>query len=163
MSRKRTILLGLIGCSSGLLLLLPCGFYGLWFAVSVGSDDGSPRLAAEWRAALEAAPGPDEAAAADPDVVVLRFPTGEWVFGKSQDSHGIWRRGGGTLVVRDSRGRVRAFFGHMCGPRYMADAFGTANPSLDAFYRRVVEDRKVEYLFPDAAGPDAALDRRPAR
>src|SRR5262245_2482643 len=112
MSRRRTILWVLIGCAG--LLILPCGCYGLWVAVSVSNNSGSPELAADWRAALLAAAGPDEAAAADPDVVVLRFPNGEWVFGKSRNSHGIWRRGGGTLVVRDSRGRVRAFFGHMC-------------------------------------------------
>jgi hypothetical protein len=161
MRRRRTVLWVLIGCA--VVLVPPCGFYGLWFAVSAGSDSGSPELAAEWRAALLAATGPDEAAASDPDVVVLRFPNGEWVFGKSQDSHGIWRRGGGTLVVRDSQGRVRAFFGHMCGPRYMEDAFGTNNPSLDAFYDRVVEYGKVEYTFPDASHPDVAPDRRPKK
>jgi hypothetical protein len=71
------------------------------------------------------------------------------VFGKSQDSHGVWRRGGGTLVVRDSRGRVRAFFGHMCGPRYMEWAFGTQNLSLNAFYDRVIHEGNVEYNFDD--------------
>ncbi len=161
MRRGRTIVWVLIGCAG--LLLLPCGFYGFWWAVSAGSNRGSPALAAKWRAALLAASGPDAAAAADPDVVVLRFPNGEWVFGKSQDSHGVWRRGGGTLVVRDSRGRVRAFFGHMCGSRYMAWAFGTDNPSLDAFYDRVVRDGKVEHTFPDAAEPAVAPDRRPSR
>ena len=161
MRRKRTVLWVLIGCA-GLLLLLPCGLFGFWFAVEVGSSSGSPELAAEWWAAFLAALGPDEAAAADPDVVVLRFPNGEWAFGKSQDSHGIWRRGGGTLVVRDSRGRVRAFFGHVCGPRYMEWGLGREHPSLDAFYSRVAEGRTVEHALPDAAGPTAAPDRRPA-
>jgi hypothetical protein len=159
MSRRRAILWVLIGFAG--LLMLPCGFYGLWFAVAAGSNSGSPELAAEWRAALLAAPGPDEAATADPDVVVLRFQNGEWAFGKSQDSHGVWRRGGGTMVVRDSRGRVRAFFGHMCGARCMEDAFGRNIPSLDAFYQRVVADGKVEHTFPDAAQPDAGPARAP--
>jgi hypothetical protein len=154
MSRRRIILWVLIGCAG--LLMLPCGFFGLWFALEAGSSNGSPELAAEWRAALLAAPGPDEAAAADPDVVVLRFPNGEWAFGKSQDSHGTWRRGGGTLVVRDSRSRVRAFFGHVCGPHYMQWGFGRDHPSLDAFYDRVVESGYVEYTFPDAAEPASA-------
>jgi hypothetical protein len=155
MSRRRAVLWVLLGFAG--LLMLPCGFYGLWFAAASGSDRGSPELAAEWRDALLAAPGPDEAAAADPDVVVLRFPSGEWVFGKSQDSHGVWRRGGGTLVIRDSRGRVRAFFGHMCGARCMEDTFGRDNPSLDAFYQRVVAHCVVEHTFPDAA-PDPARE-----
>lgn len=160
-SRRRTTLWLLIGCAG--LLLLPFGCYGLWWSVSVSNNRGSPELAAEWRDALLAAAGPDEAAAADPDIVVLRFPNGEWVFGKSQDSHGIWRRGGGTLVVRDSRGRVRAFFGHMCGPRYLAFEFGSDYPSLDAFYDSVLQHRIVEHIFPDAAEPGVAPGRRPAR
>lgn len=147
------ILTGLAGC----VLLGGCGLYAIWLTLAT-NDRGSPELAMEWRTILLASPGPEEAVAADPEVVVLRFPNGEWVFGKSQNSHGCWRRGGGTLVVRDSRGRVRAFFGHICGSRYMQDAFGRDNPSLDAFYKRVLQDNKMEYTFPDPGEPGAAPD-----
>src|SRR5262245_25362583 len=149
--RRRSTLLWLLAALAGSVLLACGGFFVLWAAASGGSDRGSPELAAEWRAALLAAPGPDEAAATDPDVVVLRFANGEWAFGKSQSSHGAWRRGGGTLVIRDSRGHVRAFFGHMCGSRYMDGALRTSNPSPDAFYVRVLKDVRTEYHFPDAA------------
>ena len=150
--RRRTVLWILIGLV-GTVVLACVGFFGFWMAAAGGSDRGSPELAAEWRAALLAVPGPDEAAAVDADIVVLRFPNGEWAFGKSQSSHGMWLRGGGTLVVRDSRGQVRAFFGHMCGPRYMEWAFGDRNPSLDAFYDRVLKDVKTEYRYPDSVAP----------
>ena len=151
------VLAGLAGC----VVLGGCGgLYAIWLTMSYTNDRGSPVLAAEWRTSLLAAPGPDEAAA-DPDVVVLRFANGEWVFGKSQDSHAWWRHGGGTLVIRDSRGRVRAFFGHMCGARYMEDAFGRKHPSLDAFYDKVLQYKYVEHIFPD--DPGAAPDRRPAK
>jgi hypothetical protein len=149
----------ILAAVAGCVVLGGCGgLYAIWLTIAI-NDRGSPELAMEWRAILQAAPGPEEAVAADPEVVVLRFPNGEWVFGKSQNSHGCWRRGGGTLVVRDSRGRVRAFFGHICGPRYMQDAYGRDNPSLDAFYGRVLEYNKIEYTFPDAGEPDAPPNR----
>src|SRR5262245_21034291 len=158
--RRRSTLLWLLAALAGSVLLACGGFFVLWAAASGGSDRGSPELAAEWRAALLAAPGPDEAAAADPDVVVLRFPNGEWAFGKSQSSHGMWRRGGGTLVIRDSRGRVRAFFGHICGQRYVEWAFGTANETLDAFYDDVLKDVNTEHHFRSAAGGGTTTNTR---
>ncbi|WP_020470875.1 hypothetical protein [Zavarzinella formosa] len=147
MNWKKTIarLPLVIACIAGLSF---CGFFCLFVAASGGSDRGSPQLAAEWRAALLAAAGPDEAAALDRDVVVLRFANGEWAFGKSQSSHGMWLRGGGTMVIRDSKGQVRAFFGHVCGPRYLEWAHGYFLPSLDAFYEKTLEQGMVEHIFP---------------
>src|SRR5215218_10203954 len=108
MAKRRRVLLLVLGLTG--IAAIPCGLFGVFWVASAGSDRGSPSLAAEWKADLLAAAGPDDAAARDPEVVVLRFADGGWAFGKAQDSHGVWRRGGGTLVVRDSRGRVRAFF-----------------------------------------------------
>ena len=57
---------------------------------------------------------PDEAVAAHPEWFQHRFENGEWIFGYGIDSHGF-AFGGGTLVIKDSRGRTRVFFGHVCG------------------------------------------------
>jgi hypothetical protein len=154
MPKRRRVLRLVLGLTA--VAAIPGGFFGFIWAASAGSDQGSAALASEWKAALLADAEPDDAAARDPDVVVLRFADGDWAFGKSQDSHGVWRRGGGTAVVRDSRGRVRAFFGHVCGPRYLS--FGSDLPSLDAFYEQLRKQLRTEYQFPGAAEPVGAPD-----
>src|SRR5690349_12928592 len=113
MTRRTELRLALIGA----ILLLVClgGFFGFFWAAAAGSDSGSPELAEEWRATLSSVRDPSEAAARIPDTQIVRFPDGEWVIGLSANSHGVWVRGGGTVVVKDSRGQVRAFFGHVCG------------------------------------------------
>ena len=58
------------------------------------------------------------------------------MIGIAQNSHGLFSRGGGTIVVKDSRGDIRAFFGHVCGPRYLHTFFRDA-PDLDRFYARM--------------------------
>ncbi|WP_162660593.1 hypothetical protein [Tuwongella immobilis] len=126
------------------MLLLPCGFFGLWMAAASGSDRGSPALAAEWRDQLAQFPDPDSAKAADPSMIVVRCENGDWVFGRTQSSHGVWLRGGGTVVMRDSGGRIRAFFGHVCGGDYLPGSFGRL-PDLAAFYAAVVTDGFVEH------------------
>jgi hypothetical protein len=142
MKRRRTIRWVLIGC--GGLLLLPCGFFGFWWAVSAGSSSGSPALAAEWRDHLARFPDPDAAKAADPQVVVVRCRNGEWAFGRSQNSHGIWYRGGGTVVIRDSAGRTRAFFGHVCGGGHLGVG-PVEPPSLAELYKQLAESGFAEH------------------
>lgn len=144
--RRRTVIRGaLLGC--GGLLLLPCGFFGLMVAVQGGSDRGSPALAAEWRDQLNRYPDPDSARSANPEVLGVRCKNGEWAFGRSKTSHGVWHRGGGTLVVRDSTGRVRAFFGHVCGDNDLG-ARGSEPPSLAVYYGWLAEMQFVEYALP---------------
>jgi hypothetical protein len=109
---------------------------------------GSAELAARWRSEFAALPDPDAAQAAHPGVVGKRFPNGEWVFGADRDSHAY--RDGGTVVIKDSTGRVRAFFGHVCGG-ILAGVLQRAK-SLDDVY---ADDQwRVhhfnEYHFPDA-------------
>jgi hypothetical protein len=41
------------------------------------------------------------------------FPDGDWLAMAYADSHNTW--GGGTVVTRDNTGRIRVFFGHVCG------------------------------------------------
>ena len=145
MRRRTVIRWTLLSCAG--LLLLPCGFFGLMVAVQGGSDKGSPALAAEWRDRLVQYSDPDAARSADPEVLVVRCRNGEWAFGRSKDSHGVWRRGGGTLVVRDSAGRVRAFFGHVCGGQDLGGR-GTEPPSLAAYYDGLAEREFVEHPSP---------------
>lgn len=126
----RWVAIGVVGLS-----LIPCGFFGFWFAVASGSSTGSPSLAAEWRDRLNQYADPNSAHVADPEIVVVRFKNGEWVYGLSQNSHGIWYRGGGTLVVKDSKGQTRAFFGHVCGGGHIGHVADMELPSLDEYYK----------------------------
>jgi hypothetical protein len=94
------------------------GLVGLVIYLTVPTDYsdrayGSPEYAARWRATLDALPDPEAAQAEHPEVVGKRFPNGEWAFGVDRDSHRY--RDGGTVVIKDSKGRVRVFFGHVCG------------------------------------------------
>lgn len=59
----------------------------------------------------------------------------------------MWRRGGGTLVVRDSTGRVWAFFGHVCGGNDLGGG-GSEPPSLAVYYEGLAEMRFVEHPLP---------------
>lgn len=56
--------------------------------------------------------------------------------------------GGGTLVVKDSRGAIRAFFGHVCGPRFLEGQLERAK-SLDDFYDHCLPEWHFqEYEWP---------------
>jgi hypothetical protein len=93
---------------------------------------GSPEYAAQWRDALTQFSDPDHAAAKHPEVSVQRFHNGEWVFGVCRDSHS--HADGGTIVVKDSNGKVRAFFGHVCGGGFL-DGRMALTHSLSEFYQ----------------------------
>ena len=136
-----------------LICSILAGLVGLVFYLLVPTDysdraRGSPKYAADWRATLDAFPDPEAAQAAHPEVVAKRFPNGEWAFGVDRDSHQY--RDGGTVVIKDSKGRVRAFFGHVCGG-ILAGVLKQAN-SLDDVYKddqwRVHQFN--EYRFPDS-------------
>lgn len=90
--------------------------FGFWFASSVGSDRGSAELASEWHTLLSKFADPDTASAGNERIWVIRCDNGEWMFGLAQGSHGIWKRGGGTVVTKDSNGDIRSFRGHVCWP-----------------------------------------------
>ncbi len=146
MSRRKlvTTILAVLGT----LLLLGCGGAFLFVVMVFSSNNrGSPELAAEWKAELEACRDPEEASQRLPRAFTKRFADGEWVIGLAQDSHGAWRRGGGIVVVKDSRGDVRAFFGHVCGEHAFARGYDAS--SLDKFYNRLLEgDIFAEHKFP---------------
>jgi hypothetical protein len=82
---------------------------------------------------MEPITNPEMAVRLHPDWAAIRFPNGEWVFGRGIDSH-WFSVGRGTLVVKDSRGRVRIFFGHVCGNNAGMDWCRTdVYKSLDQF------------------------------
>jgi hypothetical protein len=119
---------------------------GLW-----GRYVGPPRekFVRDVGAALEGVRSPEEAEQAIPRCGTLRFPNGEWVCGIGIDGHSM-KQAKDTLVVRDSRGQVRAFVGHVCGPTYMPGYFQTVPyvKSLDDFYAHLQELGRTEYPVP---------------
>lgn len=70
------------------------------------------------------------------------------MFGVDRDSHRY--RDGGTVVVKDSQGRIRAFFGHVCGGG-MATACAKEAKTLDEFYKSEFwsQYQFKEYRFPN--------------
>lgn len=145
--RRRTKILIVIAIPLLLVFAVPVAFFALWFAVEAGSDAGSPELAQEWRVEFNQYATYQEAEAADPTIEVVKFDNGEWLIGRAQNSHGIWRRGGGTVVVKDSNGDTRAFLGgHVCGDGFLSWGFGE-RVDLTSFYGRVAENGFKEYSF----------------
>ena len=99
---------------------------------------------------LQAVSSPEEAENAIKRCGTVHFPNGEWVTGIGIDGHSQ-RRAKNTLVVRDSRGQVKAFVGHVCGPNWMPRYFPPNHPSfstLEAFYVFLTEWGKP-YTPPD--------------
>ncbi|MBP3958561.1 hypothetical protein J8F10_25205 [Gemmata sp. G18] len=115
------------------------------------SPDGLPSVGRRLKTEMESIPDPDTALQLHPDWDTLRFPNGEWVFGHGISSHDHLRLGSGTQVVKDSRGHVRIFFGHVCGPNGGIGAFHGASSakSLDDFYRQLSEPFGFHEWVPD--------------
>lgn len=81
---------------------------------------GSENYARRWSERFGSVSSIRAARAAFPEVGSRDFENGEWIFFVSDDSHGDpW---GGTVVAKDSRGDVRAFYGHVCGHVQLGDA-----------------------------------------
>ncbi len=100
-------------------------------------SEGLPSVARRLKAEMEPIVDPDTAVQVHPNWVAIRFPNREWVFGHGVDSHGF-TTGHGTLVIKDNQGRVRIFFGHVCGNNAQFDLGRTAK-SLDEFYKTLLE------------------------
>lgn len=145
MNRHRLLLIGiLLLVGTGL-----CMVTAMLINLAAGiNDSGSPELADECRATLQPlTPSAGDLRAEHPGIEVVRFPNGECVIGLAQNSHGLFVRGGGTIVVKDSRGNIRAFFGHVCGPNYLRTFFRDL-PDLDHFYVRMKQLKFTEHALP---------------
>jgi hypothetical protein len=148
----------------GCLIAVVSTFGGLlfagWYLFPRDYSDtakGSPEYAVKWKEAFEALNTPEDAQARYPEVVTKRFDNGEWLFGIGRDSH--WYRDGGTIVVKDSTGKIRAFFGHVCGPTFLEAHLGRPK-SLEEFYNpkgwRMMVNQ--EYHFPETVPPSGARE-----
>lgn len=124
------VVFGLIAC---------CGL--LNFIMNSAGGNGSPEEAAKLRVILEPIASPEEGKGCHPEYVSKQFPNGEWLLGIGRDSHGPLSRytGGGTFVMKDSRGRMRCFFGHVCGAGLPGLICLSKLGSLDEFDERLAE------------------------
>lgn len=128
----------LVGCCGGVVTAR------LWQVANMWGEGSVPR-ANLWRGRLQEFGDPEAAHKAYPEVVSKRFGNGEWVFGVSE--HSYMNPQGGTIVVKDIRGRVRAFFGQVADMDYLGDLLRHAE-SLDSLYEMLGRFHCGEYLFP---------------
>jgi hypothetical protein len=147
-------------CWCGLGVLLIRGQYLHWFVYTAEDraffrdrreyQEGVPSAARRLKAEMEAVPDPDSALAQHPDWFAARCVNGEWVFGYGINSHGL-RSGHGTLVLKDSRGRIRIYFGHVCGTNAGLDWLATVRTlkTLDDFYAMLSEQPYLREWTPD--------------
>jgi hypothetical protein len=114
-----------------------------------GFEGGLPSVGRKLKAEMESIPDPGTAMQLHPDWTYMRFGNGEWVFGHGIDSHWIGF-GRGTLVVKDSRGRVRVLFGHVCGTNHAITPYDAAHLStLNVFYEQLLSFSSLREWFPD--------------
>ncbi len=95
--------------------------------------DGSPRYARKWSTRLAEVSSPQQARELYDQAGVREFTNGDWLVWVSDNSHGNpW---GGTVVTKDNRSGVRAFYGHVCGRAFVhGDTLEDAYRYLDDFY-----------------------------
>ena len=129
MRKRWFFLLIFLLMGSALGYLLTCTALSAWV---FGLGHGDEHYARIWKHRIESLPDPETAKAHFSEIQARSFPNGEWVFGVSSDSHGSYW--GGTIVIKDSNGKVRVFFGHVCGPHRLEWGFGRKSGSLDEFY-----------------------------
>jgi hypothetical protein len=131
----------------GIIIVLVClAVFSPFSAWIFGLGKGDPDYALKWQQRLQPLPDPETAMATYSEVFSKRFENGEWIFGVCYDSH--YSHWGGTVVVKDSSGRVRAFFGHVCGDLFLRHVFHVTK-SNDEFYRFLTTEHDFqEYSLP---------------
>jgi hypothetical protein len=157
--RRRRLLIVLAVAVTAIVLVVLSTFALYFFYVSTTGGEGSLAEAERLRAVVESIPTPEDGQGIDRDYAAKRFANGEWVLGVGRDSHGWMSRyhGGGTVVVKDSRGQLRCFFGHVCGPAAHQDYWYNSR-SLDDFYRNLTEGTSfTEYQWPRPLGQGRAV------
>ena len=63
-----------------------------------------------------------------------RFPDGKWIIGVCKDSHAF--EDGGTIVVKDSQGKIYCFLGHVCGFNFLRSIFKSST-DLESVYKKL--------------------------
>lgn len=134
-----------------LVLTLPIigGVGYVWLGMKNSGGRGSMDAALKLKAKVEAMPTPDEwCYNRRAGSFGVRFTNGEWVTGVAMDSHRLYSEwfGGGTVVLKDSRGRVRCFLGHVCG-RWDIELKGRYE-SLDDIDATLAKCRYTEQPWP---------------
>jgi|SRR6516162_8273626 hypothetical protein len=121
------------------------GLLALVTSQGVGSVEEARRL----RGIVEAIPTPEAGDGCHPEYASKRLESGDWVLGISRNSHSRMSsfRGGGTVVLKDSRGAIRCFFGHVCGPAGHRSFFNDVK-TLDDYYQSLQEAGFVEQAMP---------------
>jgi hypothetical protein len=102
------------------------------------NNKGSRELALNWRNELTALADPESAAVRNNGITTRRYSNGEWVMGKCQNSHSD-ADGGGTVVLKDSRGEIRIYFGHVCGKGALSALF-RGGSDLNSLYEYMRND-----------------------
>jgi hypothetical protein len=121
------------------LFLLLCSAAFIYFNFLDGYGTGSPEEAAKMRMKLESITSPEAGIGCDREYIWKRFDSGEWVLGICRDSHAFWGKyTGGTVVLKDSRGKTGTYFGHVCGHAPMEMPMHRAY-SLDEFYTELLK------------------------
>jgi hypothetical protein len=108
---------------------------------------GSTEHAAKWKGIFEPLSDPEVVKTRYPFAATKRYADGSWIFGVSYDSHaGL---DGGTVILKESGGKVRAFFGHVCGPDMLADVVSRSSSLAEFHYILSQSQLKfVEHTYP---------------
>ncbi len=107
--------------------------------------EGSEKYAIEWTEKFKPLDSIESAQKKYPDIKSYIFENGDWVFGICKDSHSSSQ--GGTIVIKESSGKIRCFFGHVCGSGYLSSAFHYKkykNP--EEIYRILISRSFIERL-----------------
>lgn len=101
---------GLVGLPALCVLIMNVGHL---LGIFGGVGSGSPAFAEKWTRRFEDFPTPKAAQSRHFLAVESHeFPDGSWLYAVCSRSHN--NANGGTVVIRDSSGAIRAFFGHVC-------------------------------------------------
>lgn len=126
-------------CAVGLLIVMVSitviGLFAAFaFYIFTSGGEGSIPEAERMASKLRTIDSPETSLTDDAEVSSHRFENGEWICALSRSSHGFMSkyRGGGTMVIKDSRGRVRCFMGHICGESF-PNVSANLSKDLDGF------------------------------
>jgi hypothetical protein len=119
-----------------ILFLLLAG--GILLSFTMGN--GSRWLARRWTSRLESVNSLQDAERRG--LMCRKFADGSWLCGIVADSHGNpW---GGTVVTKDSNGRARVYFGHVCGPAgVLGPALACSSNSLAEAYSNLLDHPSI--------------------
>lgn len=114
--------------------IITLGIITLIVLSSLPMGKGSESFARKWTSKLKNIESVNEFKKEYPEESYIELPSGDWAVGVSSDSHASpW---GGTVVIKDSSGNTRSFFGHVCGSRY-----------LTMFFNDKLEHKNLEDLY----------------